>query len=96
MPMSHVQQQQQPELCGLFHCAVEIRVARLEERLDAHDEWKTSVSNDLKSINSWLRGVMGALIISLVLLVINLAIGHETRTTSSAQSPPAVASSVHP
>jgi hypothetical protein len=71
--------------------SVDVRLARLEERLDAHDAWKADVSKDLKSINSWLRGVMGVLILSLVLLVVNLAIGHETRNAAGT-SPPAVAS----
>jgi len=58
--------------------SIEVRVARLEERLDAHDEWKKEVSDTLKSINSWLRGVMGSLILALVLLVANLLVSHKT------------------
>jgi hypothetical protein len=54
--------------------SIEVRVARLEERLDALDEWKKDISSSLKSINSWLRGVMGSLILALVLLVANLLI----------------------
>lgn len=56
--------------------SLDVRVARLEERLDAHDEWKESVSGDLKSIGNWLRGVMGSLILALVLLIAQLMTGH--------------------
>lgn len=45
------------------------RVGQLEEKMEA-------LEKDLKGVNRWLLGSAGALIVSLVLLVLNLVVTH--------------------
>ncbi len=48
------------------------RVIELEEWRGAQDGRSKSIEDKLDSANNWLRGVMGALVLALVMLIANL------------------------
>lgn len=65
------------------------RVVELEERVNAHDGSRRSIEEKLDAANSWLRGVMGSLVLALLLLIANLVAQRQTAPNASVAAPKA-------
>jgi len=53
---------------------VEIRMDACERAMKEQKETLDSLDNSLDKIKSWLMGVMGGIIVSLILLIVNIII----------------------